>query len=394
MSPSPAHPEDASARPGQHRGRPEERPRWCTAKASDSPRPLYPRPRTAPPAAVWRGRAASARPCAPPPAARPIRRAGAGTGVTTAGNAAWAAKKHRRKSRQPGNNAAPEKPNAGICQTERRGLPRRPPVEMARGPPGGAAGANVGAAAIAELVRRAELVDEAEKNRGAAAKRGPDPGPRFVDLGVRKQRVATFLRAEALVRLAELVDEAQARGEINAPHRPSKVSESRTVPIPRQRVAEGRSLARTGAARRTRRRGAGTRGNPLGAGTQIVRDSDDLGRNGCLSSACGDVPAGGGAGATRRTRRRGARTPRNAPCWRQPAFGGSPGFGLPPGQAARGGGPFSRSHRRRRSRAQTGGLCVGPRPPRERRGMRARVVQPDGDRQGPAADEPRWRPRG
>lgn len=93
--------------------------------------------------------------------------------------------------------------------------------------PRDAANAERRAAAMAELTKRAGLA-------------------------VPIQNEATFLRAEALQLLANLVDEGQAAGEINANHRPEKLSESRTLPVPRQRVAEGRALARTDAISKAR----------------------------------------------------------------------------------------------------------------------------------------------
>lgn len=83
------------------------------------------------------------------------------------------------------------------------------------------------AAAIAELTRRARLA-------------------------VPIQNEATFLRAECLERLAALVDEGQAAGEINAKGANQHARDSGKLPVPSQRVAEGRTLARTGAVAKAR----------------------------------------------------------------------------------------------------------------------------------------------
>jgi len=95
--------------------------------------------------------------------------------------------------------------------------------------------------ALAEIASP-EVAADAERRAAAIAELTKRAG-----LAVPIQNEATFLRAEALERLAVLVDEGQARGEINVNHRPSKLSESRTLPVPRQRIAEGRALAQTGA---------------------------------------------------------------------------------------------------------------------------------------------------
>lgn len=74
---------------------------------------------------------------------------------------------------------------------------------------------------------------------------------KLAGLAVPIQNEATFLRAEALERLAVLVDEGQAAGEIAKPGDNPIVRDSdnhkSTLPVSRQRIAEGRALAITGA---------------------------------------------------------------------------------------------------------------------------------------------------
>lgn len=96
--------------------------------------------------------------------------------------------------------------------------------------------------ALAELTDP-EKVWDVEKRAAAIADLTKRAG-----LAVPIQNEATFLRAEALERLAVLVDQARDLGEILKQGDNRYTSGSRTsIGIPKQRIAEGRSLARTGA---------------------------------------------------------------------------------------------------------------------------------------------------
>lgn len=91
-------------------------------------------------------------------------------------------------------------------------------------------------AAVADMEKRMAAIADLTKRAG---------------LAVPIQNEATFLRAEALQRLAVLVDEGQANGELAKPGDNPIVRDSdnhkQQLPVSRQRIAEGRSLARTGA---------------------------------------------------------------------------------------------------------------------------------------------------
>lgn len=96
--------------------------------------------------------------------------------------------------------------------------------------------------ALAEIVDVAEIVD-AERRAAAIAELTKRAG-----LSVPVQNEATFYRADALQRMAQLVESARANGELPKHGRPAKTSELRTFSAPpKQRVAEGRLLAETGA---------------------------------------------------------------------------------------------------------------------------------------------------
>lgn len=101
-------------------------------------------------------------------------------------------------------------------------------------------------AAIAEITEPLAMAD-AERRAAAIADLTKRAG-----LAVPIQNEATFLRAECLERLAEIVDQAQQRGEINSRGANQHVRDSDKLPVPRQRLAEGRSLARTGAIHKAR----------------------------------------------------------------------------------------------------------------------------------------------
>lgn len=85
-------------------------------------------------------------------------------------------------------------------------------------------------AEVADVERRAAAIAELTRRAG---------------LAVPIQNEATFLRAEALERLAVLVDEARDRNDVPVQGRHVRDSDM-SVGVPRQRIAEGRALARTG----------------------------------------------------------------------------------------------------------------------------------------------------